>query len=185
MSSAGPSSRVVFEQTFEGLFVVGLRPRLTPELQRELADAGLDLSRKLLPAYPFETWARCCQVAAKRLHADEPEEVGMRKLGEAVVAGFANGFLGRALMGVVRVLGPVRALGRIRQNFRSGNNYCEATVTRVDDTTYEVWMNEQGPTRYLCQGIILAGLQWTNVEPQVEVTRFDDENVWFRASWKA
>jgi len=181
---ATPSERVVFEQTFEGLFVTGLGPVMTDELRRALLDQGLDLSKKLRPGYPHGVWTRCCLVAAQTLHGRDRVEIGMRKLGEAVVEGFSNGFLGRALFGVVRVLGPERALGRTRQNFRSGNNYSDATVTKLGDSLHEVWMNEPGPTRYVCQGIILAALREMGVDPTVEVSRFDEESVWFHVSWK-
>lgn len=181
-----PAERLVFEQTFEGLFVRGLRSRMTPGLQEALRADGLDLTQKLRPAYPLVVWTRCCLTAAKQLHGSVPVEVGLRLLGEAVVEGFADGFLGRAVLGMVRVLGPARALARTRQNFRSGNNYSEATVTRVSDTRFEVWMNEAGPTRYVCQGIILAGLREAKTpEVKVEVARFDDQAVWFDVSWKS
>lgn len=181
---AGSNERVVFEQTFEGLFLTGLRASMSPELQHVLMQRGLDLSRKLRPAYSHQVWTECCVAAAKQLHPIDPLELGLRKLGEAVVDGFSNGFLGRALFGVVRVLGPERALARTRQNFRSGNNYSDATVTKLGDTLHEVWMNEPGPTRYVCQGIILAALREMGVDPSVEVARFDDESVWFHVSWK-
>lgn len=184
MRASAPSERLVFEQTFEGLFLTGLRKQMSPALQRALLAEGLDLSKRLAPAYPFEVWSRCCVVAASHLHPALPLELGLRKLGEAVVEGFSSGFLGRALFGVVRVLGPARALARTRQNFRSGNNYSDSTLKHVHGTLHEVWMNERGPTRYLCQGIILAALREMGVkEPQVEVARFDDEAVWFHVSW--
>jgi uncharacterized protein (TIGR02265 family) len=176
--------RVVFEQTFEGLFVTGLRSKLTPDLRAALKADGLDLDQKLQPAYPFEVWTRCCLTAARHVHPSEPVEVGLRRLGEAVVAGFSNGFLGRALFGVVRVLGPVRALQRMRQNFRSGNNYSDATLTRLEGNKHEVWMNEPGPTRYVCQGIIHAGLLEMGVTTAtVEVAKYDDASVWFHVDW--
>ncbi|MBL8919183.1 MAG: DUF2378 family protein [Myxococcaceae bacterium] len=184
--SAAPAERLVFEQTFEGLFVTGLRSRLSPGLREALKAEGLDLNQKLRPAYPLEVWTRCCLTAAKTLHPSAPMEEGMRLLGEAVVEGFASGFLGRAVLGMVRVLGPARALARTRQNFRAGNNYSEATVTPVSDTRYEVWMNEAGPTRYVCQGIILAGLREAKTpDVKVAVARHDDQAVWFDVSWKA
>ncbi|MDX2014081.1 MAG: DUF2378 family protein [Myxococcaceae bacterium] len=179
-----PSERVVFEQTFEGLFITGLRERLTPALKAALKADGLDLEQKLKPAYPFDVWTRCCLTAAKHVFPTDPTEVALRRLGESVVEGFSNGFLGRALFGVVRVLGPARALQRARQNFRSGNNYSDATVTRLEGNKHELWMNEPGPTRYVCQGIILAALREMGVPgATVIVARFDDASVWFHVDW--
>lgn len=184
MVPSTPTERVIFEQTFEGLFITGLRGRLTPALKAALKAEGLDLDQKLKPAYPFDVWTRCCLTAARHVFPDESTEAGLRRLGESVVEGFSSGFLGRALFGVVRVLGPARALQRTRQNFRSGNNYSDATVTRLDGNKHEVWMNEPGPTRYVCQGIILAGLREMGVSnPSVTVARFDDASVWFHIDW--
>jgi uncharacterized protein (TIGR02265 family) len=175
---------VVFEQTFEGLFITALRSKMTPALQAALKSDGLDLNQKLQPAYPVEVWTKCCLTAARHVFPSESMESGLCRLGESVVEGFASGFLGRALMGVVRVLGPYRAIARTRQNFRSGNNYAEATVTKVSETEAEVWMNERGATRYVCQGIILAGLRAAGAkDAKVEVVRFDEEAVWMRATW--
>lgn len=179
------TERVVFEQTFEGLFMTGLRARLTPALVAALKADGLDVTQKLRPTYPCEVWTRCCLTAAKHLHPHDSIEVGLRLLGESVVYGFADGFLGRALFGVVRVLGPTRALARAQQNFRSGNNYSHATLTTLGNGVHELWMNERGPTRYVCQGIVLAALRELGApEPHVQVARFDDEAVWFHVTWK-
>jgi uncharacterized protein (TIGR02265 family) len=175
---------MVFEQTFEGLFVVALRDRLTPTLKAALKEEGLDLDRKLLPAYGFDVWTRCCLVAANHVHPKEPPEVGLRLLGEAVAEGFSKGFLGRALFGVVRVIGPERALRRARQSFRSGNNYSDSKVTRLEGNKHEMWMNERGPTRYVCQGIVLGGLREMGVAgTSVTVARYDEQSVWFLVDW--
>jgi hypothetical protein len=48
----------VFEHTVEGLFRFSLRGRLSQQAWQVLRVAGIDLSKPLLPAYPYETWRR-------------------------------------------------------------------------------------------------------------------------------
>jgi uncharacterized protein (TIGR02265 family) len=55
---------VVFDHTVEGLFLVSLRGRLSVPAESSLRRAGVDLSEKLLPAYPVEIWRRCVEIAA-------------------------------------------------------------------------------------------------------------------------
>lgn len=177
--------KLVYEHTMEGLFVRGLSGQLSPALRERLRSAGLDLDRRLLPAYSFETWCACVRLTAKALHPEAPAEVAYALLGERMVHGFRQTLMGRALFSVLQLLGPRRVLGRTQQNFRSGNNYSEARITVVSPSEAELWMNEPGPTRYLVQGAILAGLQASGAaEPQVQVANFTPEDVTYRTSWK-
>src|SRR4051812_37387064 len=114
--------KLVFDQTREGLFVRGLEGRITPSLRLHLREVGVDLERKLLPAYPFETWCSCVRLAARELYAGAPEEQAYLALGERMVDGYRSTMMGRALFSVLQLLGPQRVLSRVQQSFRSGNN---------------------------------------------------------------
>lgn len=176
---------MVFDQTLEGLFSRGLEGRITPSLKLHLKEVGVDLDRRLLPAYPFETWCSCVRVAARELYADLPEEQAYHALGERMVDGYRSTMMGRALFSVLQLLGPRRVLARVQQSFRSGNNYTQVRIRDLAPTHLELWMNEAGPTRYLVQGALLAGMRGCGVqEPLVEVRGFDDEGVTFGVSWK-
>ncbi len=177
--------KLVFDQTLEGLFVRGLDGRVTPTLKLHLKEVGVDLDRKLLPAYPFETWCSCVRVAAQALYADATEEQAYHALGERMVDGYRGTMLGRALFSVLQLLGPRRVLSRVQQSFRSGNNY---TVVRVEDLgpcLLRLWVNEPGPTRYLVQGAILAGMRGCGVQDaQIRVRGFTAEDVTFEVEWR-
>ncbi len=175
---------MVFDQTLEGLFVRGLDGRVTPSMKLHLREVGVDLDRKLLPAYPFETWCSCVRVAARELYADEPEARAYHALGEHMVDGYRGTMMGRALFSVLQLLGPRRVLARVQQSFRSGNNYTQVRTRDLSPTHLELWMNEAGPTRYLVQGALLAGMRGCGVkEARVEVSSFTDEDVTFSVSW--
>jgi uncharacterized protein (TIGR02265 family) len=176
--------KLVFEHTVEGLFVRGLVGRVTPVLRERLRGVGVDLDRKLQPAYGFDTWCSAVQVTLRELHPDMPDDVGYGLLGERLVDGYRETVLGRAAFGVIQLLGPRRGVSRARQMFRSGNNYTETRLEDVSPTSVDLWMNEAGPIRYFTRGALLAGLRATGaVRPAVEVREFTDDHVTYRLSW--
>ncbi len=177
--------RLVYEHTMEGFFVRGLAGRVSPMLRERLRTVGLDLDRRLLPAYPFDTWCSCVRLAAESLHPELPQPEAYRLLGERMVDGFRETLMGRAQFSVLQLLGPQRVLHRAQQSFRSGNNYTEVRVTALGSGRQVVWMNEPGFTRYVVQGALAAGLRASGAaDPEVRVEGFTEEDVTFRVSWK-
>jgi uncharacterized protein (TIGR02265 family) len=178
------SERLVFAHTVEGLFKRGVSGRLSSELKERLRQAGLDLERPLMPAYPLETWFQCVSLTARALYPEDSEELALRKLGERMVDGYLETTMGSAMFGLLRLLGPQRTLGRMQKNLRSANNYTEARLTEVDPRALDLWMNEPGPLRYFMQGVLLAGLRGAGTpDVRVELGHFDDTGVTYRVSW--
>lgn len=183
---ADVSQRLIFAQAVEGLFLRGLAGQLTPALKAQLREVGVDVERPLLPAYPWAVWTRCVGAAAAALHPGEPDVVGWRLIGERMVDGYRETLVGGAMFGMLRLLGPRRMVGRTRQNFRSGNNYTEASITEVGPGAVDLWMNEVGPLRFFTQGAVLAGMRGAGApDVRVEVSHFDDAGVTFRVTWGA
>jgi uncharacterized protein (TIGR02265 family) len=177
--------RLVFDQTLEGLFIRGLSGQVTPGLKNHLRGVGVDLDRKLLPAYPFPIWCSCVRVAARELYGRMPQEAAYHQLGERMVDGFRTTMWGRALFSLLRMLGPRRVIGRAQQSFRSGNNYTEIRIRELGPLCLELCVNEEGPTRHLMQGAMLAGLRGSGArEPRVELKHFTEQDVTFDVTWK-
>ena len=176
---------LVFEQTIEAMFLRALGGRMTPSCKARLRQAGLDLDRKLQPAYPFQSWMSFLRIAAEEFHPSEPLDVGVFKLGMAYIEGFRETMLGRAVLSMLRVLGPRRALMRATQNFRAGNNYTESRLTEQGPGQFELWMNEVGPFPTFTAGIIHAGLRTAGAgDIHVDVVAHDGHTATYRISWK-
>ena len=176
--------QVVFEQTLEGLFLRGLHNKLTPRCRGRLKEDGLDLDRKLLPAYPFDTWMGCLMIAGEEVFAASPQKEAQFRLGELMIDGYKETFLGRAVLGMIRVLGPRRTLQRATQNFRSGNNYTESKVAEKTPTHLELWMNEVGPFPEFTAGIIFAAMRAAGAaDVTVEVIAYDGHACTFKVAW--
>lgn len=180
-----PRRWMVFDHTVEGLFLVALRGRLSPATEASLRRAGLDLSKKLQPAYPFEVWKRCLEIVVTDLHPRLSRAEAWRKLGRAIIEGMSQRVMGRALVRVSRLLGPLRALRRLDHILNTADNYVEARVTERSRTCIEVWINEVmgQPTYY--QGILEASLVMTGTEVgQVELISLDGFGATYRVSWE-
>ena len=176
---------LVYEQTVEGLFVRALGSRLTPECRARLTEAGLDVTRKLKPAYSFQSWMTFIRIAAEELYPGMPLPEATFKLGEAHVEGFRETMMGRAVISLLRVLGPKRTVLRATQNFRAGNNYTETRVTELAPHQFELWMNEVGDFPEFTAGIIHAGVRMSGAqELRVESLGYDGHACTYRITWK-
>jgi uncharacterized protein (TIGR02265 family) len=176
---------MVFDHTVEGLFLVALRGRLSAATEARLRQAGLDLSKKLQPAYPFELWKQCLEIVVADLYPSLPCAEAWRKLGRAIVEGMSQRVMGRAMVRVSRLLGPLRALRRLDHILNSADTYVEARVTERSPTCVEVWINEvMGQPSYY-KGILEASLVMTGAEVgQVELISLDGPGATFRVSWE-
>ncbi len=148
--------RLVFEHTVEGLFRFSLRSRLSAQAWNGLRTVGIDLSKPLLPAYSYDTWRRALELTVADLYPLLPREEGWRRLGQEVVNGMVHTVLGRAMVGVARLLGPLRSLRRLNNTLRSADNYVESRLTELSPTSCEVWINEVMDQPSYYQGILEA-----------------------------
>ncbi|MBZ4420374.1 DUF2378 family protein [Myxococcus sp. RHSTA-1-4] len=133
--------RLVYVQVVEGLLQHGLHGQVSPRLKQRLKQVGVDLDRPLLPAYPVPLWAHCLNIVVEETYPDLPREEGFRLLAEAHVQGYGRTVIGRAVYGVMRLLGPRRLVQRLPQTLRATDNYTEAELLERGPTTYEMRMN--------------------------------------------
>lgn len=177
---------VVFEQVIDGLFLKGLGSRLTPHCRLRLKGIGIDLDRKLLPAYPFETWMRSLAIAAEELFPSASRDEALFQLGQLLIDGYRETFIGRAMLGLLKVLGPRRTILRAAQNFRSGNNYTEVKIADLGPESMELWLNEVGPYPSFTAGIVHSAVTASGAKGLlVEAFGFDGHACAYRVSWGA
>ncbi len=136
-----------FAHVFEGLFLRGLRGQLDAELMRRVKEKGVDLSKPLEPAYPAHVLVDCLTVAAQTLYPNQTLERGINTLGHVFFRSYVDTFMGRAMLSVLRMVGPRRTLERMQRNFRTGNNYIETRFVSVAPGHAELWFNETGAYR--------------------------------------
>lgn len=111
-----------FQNSIEGLFLRSLKAELNSDLRTELKSVGLDLSH-LVPAYPVGTLRMALERVAPLVLPGATWEAQQRELGRRLVRGYFDTMMGRALSGVLRLVGPQRGITRIHRSFRSVTNY--------------------------------------------------------------
>jgi len=179
------AERVIFSHTVEGLFIKALKPRWTPRLLERLrVEGGLDLQKRLDPALPFASWQRCLLIAAEELHPELSREKGLDELGACLTRGYFDTVLGAALAGILRLIGPNRALKRFDRSLRSGNNYAESRLTELAPNHFVIWTNEAGSSRHNLAGVVRQGVEIAGARNvRVAITAFDDASTTFDITW--
>jgi uncharacterized protein (TIGR02265 family) len=177
--------QVVFAHTVEGLFVRALGGEVPPALTQELRKIGIDLSRKLLPAYPVPVWNQVLEATLRTLYPGQPLPQSARLLGERMIEGYRNTLVGQAVLALAKIIGPRRALLRSRQNWRSGNSYSEVTVEELAPNDFRLRFNESGVSRWVSQGLLAAGLVFAGAQDlSVELESFTETDAVYRITWK-
>jgi uncharacterized protein (TIGR02265 family) len=176
------TEKLIFAQTFEGL-LRSLGARLSPRLSAGLRERGLDPTATLLPAYPQQVFIEVLSFLAVELHPGQPLEVAITSIGRGFMDAYGETMVGRAMMAMMRLIGPRRTLERVTRQFRTGNNFSETRLTPVSATEYHLWVNEvRLPGWYI--GILSRGLELAGgKEVKVELLQRDDSGGSFRVKW--
>jgi uncharacterized protein (TIGR02265 family) len=181
-----PLEKLVFASTIESLFVRQLGARWSSHDRERLAEAGLDLSRRLAVSYPLEQWKTFVRIAAEALYPQLPAVEAHRWMGIHFLEGHLQTFLGRMVAELAPTLGPLRTLERVGQDFRSGNNFSEVRVVELSSRHIELWMND-----VLCEhpsfaaGFILRAQHLAGARGAfVDVRSFDGTACTFDVRWR-
>lgn len=135
----------------EGLFRRALKTRLTPSLVAKLRERGLELDKPLQPAYPAERCAEWIRLVAE-LYPPLSEREATYQVGRANMDGYVQTVLGRAVVQVLKVIGPKRTLPRLGRSFRTGTNYMQVDVREVLPDRFEVTFKRRRRHSALLQG---------------------------------
>jgi uncharacterized protein (TIGR02265 family) len=119
---------IFFASAFEALFAHTLHGRLSPELKEKLRAAGVDVDQRLKVAYPFKVWEGVMAVIARELHPRVDENEAWYLLGQDFWDGFNATLIGKAAIGMARLVGLDRTLQRFTSNLRNINNAGEGFV---------------------------------------------------------
>ncbi|MCP3098239.1 TIGR02265 family protein [Myxococcus sp. K15C18031901] len=177
--------RFVYAQVVEGLLEHGLNGRVSPRLKARLKEAGVDLGRPLLPTYPVLLWLRCLHIIVEETWPGLPPEQAFPRLAAAHVEGYGRTLIGRAVYGVMRLLGPRRLVLRLPQTLRATDNYTRVELTEKDPTTFEMWMNSALPCPGYSETLFESLLRVGGAEsPRVLILTQDDGETRYLLTWK-
>jgi len=179
------TQKLVLSNCVEGLFRRGVGAQLTPRCRERLKAAGLDLEGRVEAGYPLERWREWLTIAAAELYPELSEAEAHFQLGDRFLAGYFETLFGRVVLPLLRALGPRRALGRLQQNFRSGNNFSEVTVVDHAPGDVEVRVNDvfAKHPQFVMAIITRANEAAGAKDTQLEVQSFDGTACTLRLRW--
>ena len=155
--AAGASPReghLEFQNTIEGVLIRTLGAKLTPELKAKLREAGLDLDKKLLPAYPAVDFHRWVAMASEYVYPNVTSNEAVRLFGRQSLVGLGETMIGKAMKLSLTLIGPRRALQRAGRSFRSNNNYIVVDARELTPTSMELVFNEVYNLPSYYQGVL-------------------------------
>ena len=176
--------RVVFGNTIDGMMNKALTGRMTPQLKSRLKLQGLDLDERIRAGYPYEDWKRWAGIVAEDVFPDLLAPERYRQLGRTVVFGIRHTTLGKAIEVVLQIIGPKRALERMNKNFRTSDNFSQATVTALGPRELHVHMNEVMDQPTYMQGIFEAIVEVSGGKnAQAEILSVSLPTATYRITW--
>lgn len=173
---------LIFAAAFDSLL------RVWGEANRDAARAtllgvGVNID-KLDPAYPLPTWTAALEATARSAFPGVAHDEALYLTGRGVVERYAESLVGKALFGVLKVMGPARALHRLTRNLRSTNNFSEATVTERSPKDFEVVLNLVARPQFE-RGILTAGLELAGAhDVKVSIVR-QDAGATYDVAWSS
>lgn len=152
----GTTERLWYSQVVEAIFVKGLGPKLTPEVRARVKAHGIDLD-KLLPGYPVEQVLKAARDVLPQVLPGLSDEAAWLELGASSMRGYNETLLGRAAVGVLKLIGVRRALERLHTSMRSGNNFLETRFTPLSATSAELHLSDVSGVPGFYQGLLEEG----------------------------
>ncbi|AKQ69539.1 hypothetical protein A176_006451 [Myxococcus hansupus] len=178
------AQRLVYVQVVEGLLEHGLRGRVSPRLKHRLRQAGIDLDRPLLPAYPVPLWMQCLNVIVEESFPGLSREDAFRQLAERHIEGYGRTLVGRAVYGVMRLLGPRRLVQRLPQTLRATDNYTEVELLEQGPTTFTMRMNSVLDAPGYAESLFESLLRLGGAEaPRVSRTHVAADSTTYLITW--
>ncbi|HEY8211049.1 MAG TPA: DUF2378 family protein [Myxococcaceae bacterium] len=137
----GPGA-LVYAAAAEGLFLNGLKARISPVLAAKLLELGLDLGQELRPTYSRAGWIQMLATAVAELFPELAVEDGYHRLGECCINGLANTAIGRTVLLIARWQSPRSSLQRLWKGFSAVNNFMKVDLEELGDSHFRMSFNE-------------------------------------------
>jgi uncharacterized protein (TIGR02265 family) len=114
-----------------------------------------------------------------------PREEGFRQLAAHHVDGFGRTLVGRAMMRLLRLLGPKRTVQQMVQALRSSDNYTEVRLEELGPGHWEMWMNSVMDAPGYAEALFVSFLRASGAaEPHAALVRREREGTVYRLGWR-
>ena len=128
---------------------------MLPAERQAFLEIGVKDGKSFQAAYPLPDYLKVLEVAAKGRFGHLSEDEGYLALGHLIIAQFENTIMGKAIVPMLRLIGPKRSLLRIERYFRTINNFTTTEVRELGPNHFEVALRSVSNP-----GIFQGALEW-------------------------
>jgi uncharacterized protein (TIGR02265 family) len=176
------SERLVFGHSMAAL-LDRCAKGLSSEHWAALRALGVERERRL-PAYEYERWCRVVEYLAKAVHPELLAGDAEYELGRTFIEVYAETTVGRALFGLLKLLGVSRTIERLARSFRTGTNFTEVETRDKQKSQCSVWFNVVEQRGQFTHGILARGLQLVGGSGvEVELVRLEGGGATYSVRW--
>ena len=177
-----PFEPVVFSTVYEALIRV-LGDKLDTAAHQRFLAHGVNLRAPLKAAYPYTTWMQSLALTANLIAPGQPLEESTFTVGWRVLESYAQTLMGKATMGLLRVIGTRRGLAMMQRSLRTTNNYTETKLTEPAPGVFHLWCNHVTYPHYY-RGVFKAGFAALgHPDARVELLSHDQDGATYLISW--
>ncbi len=174
---------LVFSQSFEAL-LRALGGNLSEASKAKFRALGVNFDQRLLPGYPLDVWVAAMELGSSLLTPDGSAAERHYALGRRMVDSYGETLVGRALLAVMRVIGPRRSFERMTRNLRSTNNYTESKLEVSGDGQVTLWCSRVVSAEFY-RGMFTRTLEAAGgTDARIQVMSMNASGCTFAVSWR-
>jgi uncharacterized protein (TIGR02265 family) len=177
----------VFEDSaVESMWLKAHKKHLTPQLKGEVKALGIDLDAPLKPTYENEVLHACTRLLRRRVYGHLPDDgVAYRAIGEAVIDGFFDTVIGKAMANVFKLIGFKKVIDRLPQTLQRGNTHVKASLEWKGASEAVLMVSDAEPHPMINVGVFERAFRhWFNVPGfKAELLSSTKEQTAYRLTW--
>ena len=163
--------------------VEALLNALTPPTADEAATIERLNLKPGLESYPLMHWLELVDASANSRFAELPESERHAEVGRLFMSGFAETTAGVAVLSLMRVIGPERAMRRMTRNLREATDFVNVEIEPLPPNGLRLRFNEVSRPGFFV-GVLEAVLIAADaVYPVVSISSREDRAATFDVRW--
>lgn len=178
--------RVYYAVAIESTFKHGPGERLNDAQRAVLRDEYGINPFNTMPIYPVEVMEKAMRYLQRELFPSMPLDESEALLGVLSFRGFAQTLIGKAIMQMMRLIGPERTMPRMSKNLSAGTNFMEISSHKRGAGDFELHVSDVGGLPHFYKGMFAEGLAYTRAKDlKVDVASYDGRGATYRITWSA
>lgn len=180
------TQRVYYAVAVEGTFKLGVGDRLTDAQRETLRDEyGID-PFDTKPSYSVEVMHKGFEYLQRELFPQMTPEESEDLLGVLSFRGFAQTLVGKAIVQMMRLIGPERTMPRMSKNLKAGTNFMDIKSRKLAPGHFELDVSDVGGMPHFYRGMFGEGLMLTRAKDlKVELASISVRGATYRITWVA